>query len=436
MSTTPGHNPTLERRLVAACIHGGTSATTATAAAGVTDGTFADPETRKVWQALTASVSTGAETDFANVVRYLTGIDGDHSRAALLVRDVMATEDTSIHRPQLCRDVLTLAARRRLIEATQAASNAARDDGAREWAEIWAGVEPHLRAAQECTTKAGSTARTTAEIAASARAQLTRPPASVLGTGFARWDDVATPPGPGQLIVIAARPGMGKSAFAAQIAYGWAKAGKTVALFSLEMSAEDILTRLAKHLCFPRVPFNDVVADSLDALAKLSALRLFEVEQAKSVSQIEATCRLLAASPHGLGAVFIDYLQLVAPPTDLRRENREQQVAAMSRAFKLLARALGVPVFLLAQINRDSEKESRPPRLSDLRESGAIEQDADRVWFLHAPKDAETPDDIALLQAKCRNGPANVEAMLSFHRRWYRFATAPVPGTGSAPGIL
>jgi replicative DNA helicase len=166
-------------------------------------------------------------------------------------------------------------------------------------------------------------------------------------------------------------------------------------------------------------------------VGKLRTLHIYEAEDARTIAQIEATCRLLAASA-GLGAVVVDYLQLVAPPADTKREIREQQVAAMSRRFKLLAGAIACPVFLLCQLNRESEKEDRRPRLSDLRESGAIEQDADRVWFLYRPKPAPNQSpvgedaseiDVALYQAKCRNGPGGIEAVLRFNRPTFNFRT-------------
>ncbi len=167
-------------------------------------------------------------------------------------------------------------------------------------------------------------------------------------------------------------------------------------------------------------------------LGTQSTLRIFEAEDAGSIAEIEAQCRLLAAAPSGIGCVVVDYLQLVTPPADTKREPREQQVAAMSRRFKLMARAIRCPVFLIAQLNRESERDQRRPRLSDLRESGSIEQDADRVWFLYRPQpragDPLPSEDVseievALYQAKCRNGPAGIEAVLKFNRPLFSFTT-------------
>jgi replicative DNA helicase len=214
--------------------------------------------------------------------------------------------------------------------------------------------------------------------------------------------------------------------------------GQPVAFFSLEMSAEELVDRFSVRRAGRDGIGNDrranvAIASQIEAVGKLKALHIYEAEDAGTIAQIEANCRLLAASPSGLGAVVVDYLQLVTPPADTKREVREQQVAAMSRRFKLLARAIGCPVFLCAQLNRESEKDERRPRLSDLRESGAIEQDADRVWFLYRPKIApnQLPAsedaaeiDVALYQAKCRNGPGGIEAVLRFNRPTFNFIPA------------
>lgn len=418
---TPGHNPHTERRLVSACLAGGPGDVLAAAGEGLTAAAFADPTARMVWSALSTAVAQGQGAEIEAVHRILAGLDGSVEAATRIISEVIGLEPTSVWRRNLTTDVLDLARRRRLIAATASAAAEACSGSHREFDAVWEATEPYLRAAQE--SSAETRTRTLADIAAEAKGQLLKPdPRATVSTGLHAWDRQATPARAGQLVVIAARPGCGKSALAGQIAHHVATHEKPVAFFCLEMSAEEVVTRLARLRCYGRQPTNEALAAELDQLGKLDSLRLYEIEQAKTVEQIEATCRLMAASPRGLGAVVIDYLQLVRPPADVRRESREVQVAAMSRAFKLLARSLGAPVFLLAQLNRDVEKDDRPPRLSDLRESGAIEQDADRVWFIYTPKNA-TPApsgassvDVMLLQAKCRNGPSGVQAPLTFHR--------------------
>jgi replicative DNA helicase len=211
--------------------------------------------------------------------------------------------------------------------------------------------------------------------------------------------------------------------------------GKTVAFFSLEMAAHQVIDRWALRRAGRNGIGGDQFANSqvvaqIEEIGRQRHIHLFDAQTCNTIAQIESQCRLLAASPMGLALVVVDYLQLVTPPADSKREPREQQVAQMTRRFKLLADTLACPVILLAQLNRESEKEERRPRLSDLRESGSIEQDADRVWFIYRPKLAEheplPPEDaseikVALYQSKCRNGPAGVEAILRFNRPCFSF---------------
>lgn len=327
----------------------------------------------------------------------------------------------------------SLAKQRRLIQATARALDAANQPAA-TWADAWDSTEPFLRDAQ--SAGAQSHRRTIADVAAQAVEWRLQPDVRPMTpTPWPTWDRAATPPRGGELIVIAGRPGSGKTTAAGNIAHDTAASGKTVAIFSLEMGAEELVDRFALRRAGRSGTGGDrhanaEVAVQIEKIGRQKNLHIYEAEDALNIAQIEATCRLLAASPSGLGCVVVDYLQLVGPPSDTKREPREQQVAAMSRRFKLLARAIKCPVFLLAQLNRESEKDDRRPRLSDLRESGSIEQDADRVWFLYRPKPTATAPlaaedaseiEVALYQCKCRNGPAGIEAVLRFNRPTFSF---------------
>ena len=423
--TTPGHNPTIEQRLVSACIVAGPQGFAHAAGEGITPDHFTDPVARACWRAGTVCVTEGTHPDTAGIYRAIAGLDGEAKPSAVDIANLEQVEATSVHLRRLTSDVIDLYRRRRLIASMTAGLDAARSISAKEWGDVWSGVEPHIRSAQDIT--AGAKTRSLAEVAANAKRLLLNPEVNdAVPSHCPRWDEAATPCRAGQLIVIAGRPGAGKSAFAGQVAHAIAQQA-TTAFFSLEMSAEEILTRLARLRTNPAPLWPENIAKQLDGLGQMSTLKIYEVEHARTVAQIEAACRLLAASPAGLGAVVIDYLQLVTPPAGMSRENREQQVASMSRAFKLLARTLKVPVFLLAQLNREVEKDAkrRKPRLSDLRESGAIEQDADRVWFLY-PADEDAAHEgrhleVMLYQAKCRNGPAGLEARYVFDRVGMQF---------------
>ena len=259
-----------------------------------------------------------------------------------------------------------------------------------------------------------------------------------LTTPFIRFDELTNGMRGGQLIVLAGRPAMGKTAIALNIAYHVAserpgKTAHTVAVFSLEMSKEALLTRV---LCAEaRVDQRRFRGGYLNAgeRAKLSAAltglvesRLF-IDDTASLSLLElaSKCRRLQSS-HGLDLVIVDYLQLLATPG--RVESRVQEISAFSRGLKLLASELDVPVVALSQLSRAPENPRRKdglPKLSDLRDSGSIEQDADVVCFVYR-KEVYRPDDktfegtAELIIGKQRNGPTG-SVKLAFLKQFARF---------------
>lgn len=427
-TTQPGHNPDTERALLASCMAGDAADVHAAVGAGVTAESFADETCATVWRALALSVAAGEGVGVDAVARRMVGlspVEGGTIRALTLITE---TQPTSLRRAGLTHDVIDLARRRRLIAATGRAAREAGNPSHSEFADVWEAAEPHLRDAMDVSQS--NQARTLAQMCDEALDEITKTDLRpVIHTGLDRWDKAATPPRAGQVIVLAARPGMGKSALAAQIAHHVAvKSARHVAFFSLEMAGSEISKRLAAHRAYPAAPWEHALTAQLAELRKVKTLRIFEVEHSRTLAQIEATCRLMAGNPAGLGAVFIDYLQLITPANT--REPREQQVAGMSRAVKLLANTIRAPIFLLAQLNREIEQDAaRAPRLSDLRESGAIEQDADRVWFIYPdpgaiPSPGGSIADVILLQAKCRGGPPNLPLKLKFHRPQMTFTAA------------
>ena len=254
-----------------------------------------------------------------------------------------------------------------------------------------------------------------------------------LSTGFKRFDEMTGGLHPGELIIIAARPSMGKTALALNIAdHVSSKLGKTVAVFSLEMSKESLLTRL---LCArARVNGQRFRLGFLDAEERrrlqIAASELVESPlyiddtSGSNLIDMHAKLRRLAAE-QPLGLVIIDYLQLMS--TRGRYENRNQEVSAISRGLKLLAKELKVPMLVLSQLNRAPETRAgdHRPQLSDLRESGSIEQDADIVAFIfreevYKPHDPEVRHKAQLITAKQRNGPIGT-IMLRFDAATTRF---------------
>ncbi len=212
-----------------------------------------------------------------------------------------------------------------------------------------------------------------------------------LSTGFIDLDKATAGLHEGELIIIAARPGMGKTAFALNLAANAAATTKkAIAIFNLEMSAEQLVNRMISSV-------GQIEGDKLktgmlnnndwkrynEAMSELSETNIYIEDNASiTAPEIKAKCRRLATKPEGLGLVIIDYLQLVT--TGGRVESRQVEVSEISRAFKTMAMELKVPVIALAQLSRNAERrESNQPRLADLRESGSIEQDADLVLFIN-----------------------------------------------------
>lgn len=257
------------------------------------------------------------------------------------------------------------------------------------------------------------------------------PPASVR-TGIACLD-AALAGGfrKGQLVILAARPSVGKTALAMQLAMSAGLASVPTLLLSLEMPASELADRiLSQHAMVDgnrmrdRTLTRDDRESLVEAASRTSAATL-RVEDSGSMSlrRVSAIARRMKRK-EGLGLIVIDYLQLMQPAD--QRIPREQQVAALSRGLKVLARDLEVPIVCLCQLSREVEKQNREPRLSDLRESGSIEQDADVVMFLHRDNAGWSSNEtgaaeVLLIVAKQRSGPIG-RVTLMWHKNHCRFA--------------
>jgi replicative DNA helicase len=235
----------------------------------------------------------------------------------------------------------------------------------------------------------------------------------------------------GDLIIVAARPAMGKTSFCLNVAqYASAKTGETVGIFSLEMAKEQLVLRM---LCSDaRVDAHRLRTGNLQekdwtrlakAYADLSASKIF-IDDSASLTPLEmrAKCRRLKAE-HGLGLVVIDYLQLCSASG--RTENRQQEIAAVSRSLKGLAKELSVPVLALSQLSRAPEtRTEKRPQLSDLRESGSLEQDADVVMFIFREEEYKPTEEnrgvAEIIIGKQRNGPTGM-LKLAFIKEYTRF---------------
>ncbi|MBP2651585.1 MAG: replicative helicase [Firmicutes bacterium] len=255
-----------------------------------------------------------------------------------------------------------------------------------------------------------------------------------LSTGFKDLDRLTAGLQPSDLILIAARPSMGKTAFVLNIAQNCAVKDKMpVAFFSLEMSKEQLVQRM---LCAEapidaqRLRIGDLKDDDWKRLVvaaeRLSSAPVFIDDTAGiSVAEMRAKCRRLKAE-HGLKLVVIDYLQLMqGSGFSSHNENRQQEISEISRSLKSLARELNVPVIALSQLSRGVEsRQSKKPMLSDLRESGSLEQDADIVAFLYREDyynpETEQKNLTEVIIAKHRNGPVDT-VLLHFQKEYTKF---------------
>jgi len=251
-----------------------------------------------------------------------------------------------------------------------------------------------------------------------------------LETGYHDMDDMMSGLQGGELIILAARPSMGKTSFALNLTERVAANGNGAILFSLEMSSQQIIQNMlcARSQIDGQAMRKGRITDSQMHRLREEASNLYESElfvddsAGLTVTALRAKCRRLAAR-HDIKLVVIDYLQLLTAGG--RVESRQQEISTISRSLKSLARELNVPVIALSQLNRDVEsRDDHRPRMSDQRESGAIEQDADVIMLLHREEYFNPTEENAglaqLIIAKQRNGPTG-EVQLRFFRNFMRF---------------
>lgn len=254
-----------------------------------------------------------------------------------------------------------------------------------------------------------------------------------LTSGFRDIDAMTTGFQPGNFIILAARPGMGKTSFALNMAAAAAhEETEPIAFFSLEMSNDELVQRL---ICAEaRISMHDMRRGNIKqhqwddisrAMGSLNELPIYlDDAGGLSVSDIRSRCRRLK-SAYGLSAVFIDYLQLLRPGVLSKQANRNEELSEICRVLKTTAKDLEVPIFALAQLNRGVESRAdKRPMLSDLRDSGSLEQESDVVAFLYRDgyynQEAAEPDLTEFIIAKHRNGPTGT-VRLRFQREYTLF---------------
>ncbi len=251
-------------------------------------------------------------------------------------------------------------------------------------------------------------------------------------TGFRDLDDALGGLQAADLVVLAARPSMGKSALALQIAYNVAARDMKVLVFSLEMSAEQVAERLVcavasldSQLVRTRTLTERLWSQGWEATSKIAGLPMW-IDDSVAITTLEMRSKAKRLKvKEGLDLVVIDYLQLIGDPPH-STWSRAEHVGEITKRVKALAKECEVPVLLVSQLNRQVEmRQDKRPTLSDLRESGSIEQDADIVMFVYRPeyyKPGDRPGQADVIIGKYRNGPTG-QVTLQFEKRFARFAS-------------
>jgi replicative DNA helicase len=396
---------------------------------------FADPHHRVFWRALTSLA--GREFDVVEV-RHAIDREGHLTdRVRERLSEIEAGSISANNADAHARIVADLAIRRRLQDAAVTIAKIAHE--VPDTATLIGEAEAAVLGAGRLARSAEPRSMREALQRYLAEQQRAMDESGLYGvpTGLPTFDRRYRGLRPGQVVVIAARPGAGKSTLALQIAMHAARQGRRTLVFSLEMRAEEIAPRALSHDL--RVPEDD----ALDRLrqderfmreymraAELVSDLAIDIDDGVSstMPEIRAQLRRHQVRKSDLGLVVVDYLQLIHSGRK-RSENREAELAEVSRGLKLAAIESGLPVIVVAQLNRESEREKRAPRLSDLRGSGAIEADADMVLFIHRSDDKD-PDDrhggaiaVELQIAKARKGPiGTIDA--TFFTAWSQFREA------------
>lgn len=395
---------------------------------------------RLIFQAMIDLSDRGDVID-ATTMRAILEAQGDLENIggfSYLVEIVNAVP-TSSNAEYYAKIVADMAMRRRFIARLTESINQAYEGGAGT-DELIAGAEKSLIDLNENSNKSGF--RNIKDIlninfeSLEARSQQTSDVTGV-PTGFIELDKMTTGFHEDQLIILGARPGVGKTAFALNIAQNISsKTGMTVAIFSLEMGAESMVDRMlsAEGLIHNHSIKTGQLTDEewrkvTIAQANLASAPIYIDDTAGiRITEIRSRARKLAKETGNLGLILIDYLQLI---TGTGRENRQQEVSEISRQLKILAKELKVPVLALSQLSRGLEqRQDKRPVLSDIRESGSIEQDADIVAFLYrddyyrseGEEETEPNNKIEVIIEKNRSGARGTVELL-FQKEYFKFSS-------------
>lgn len=395
-------------------------------------GDFADPHHRAIWRAV--APMAGREFDAVEVKHALdqAGHLTDRMREKLVAIESEAISTASAE--QHAGIVARLAVRRRLRDAAERVARLATEHA--DDATLMGEAEAAVLSAGRLARSSEPRSMREALMRYMAEQDKARTESGLYGvpTGIPKFDRIYRGLRPGRVYVIAARPGMGKSTLALQWAIHAARKGVRVLAFSLEMRAEELAPRALSHdlrtpedEALDRLTHDERFMRDYQAAAESVAGLSIDIDDgiSNTLPEIRAQARRHQVRHPDLGCIVVDYLQLIHAGRK-RSESREAELAEVSRGMKSLSLHLGLPIVLLAQLNRDAEKEKRAPRMSDLRGSGAIEQDADLVMFIHAKDSNADPEgpgsarDVELIVDKARMGPiGTIDA--TFFTAWAQF---------------
>jgi len=440
------HNIEAEEGLLAAClIDGGREILTECIESKIAPDFFYKTAHQEIFRALLSLYETGDPVDEILLLNYLQkqGLDDEVGGIAAIYA-IQDRIETPAHARYFAKIVHEKYLLRRLIRTSREAIEACYEQQEDMSAFIEKIEQDIFEISRDRVTDAAKPIRESLdEAVADIHALLNgKDDADGVMSGYRDLDGMTYGFHPGEMIVLAARPSVGKTSLAMNFAEhamipdgGRKPAG--VLVFSLEMTAAQLAMRL---ICSrarvdmkrirDRVISKQDSADIATTVKELKQAPLWIDDASSStILDLRAKARRLHTK-NPLGLVVVDYLQLIRG-TD-NRVQREQQIADISRGMKGMAKELGVPVVVLSQLNRESEKENRDPRISDLRESGSIEQDADVVLLLHRPKKSDDDESVSeggmpgdvehikLIIAKQRNGPIG-DIDLTFVRRYTRY---------------
>jgi replicative DNA helicase len=442
----PPHNVDAEQALLAACIlDGGKGVLTECVEARVTSEFFFKEEHAVLFSALMELYQASAPIDEIILVEHLRKTNQETAAGGLeTINTILSRIESVAHARYFLHIVKDKYLLRRLIRTSREAIEACYDQQDDMASFIQKIEEEIFSISQDRIREEARPVKEPVQAALkSIRALMDGESSEGLLSGFRDLDGMTYGFHPGEMIVLAARPSVGKTSLGMNFAEhailpDGGREPSGVLVFSLEMTAEQLAMRLIcsrARVDMKRIRDRALTREQMGDIARAvkeleSAPLWIDEDSGATILDMRAKARRLM-SKHPFKLVIVDYLQLIRGVD--ARVPREQQIAEISRGIKGMAKELKVPVVVLSQLNRESEKEKRDPRLSDLRESGSIEQDADVVFLLHRPRQDDDDDAlgggsrlpgeverIKLIIAKQRNGPVG-DIDLTFVRRYTRY---------------